>query len=198
GKGLVAVKQGSTVLVSYTLDALRRRATENAGTLRDLYYSAQWQVIEERESGVVRVQTVFSPVYVDGLILRDRDADGLSGNGLEERLWVQQDANWNVSALTNGAGNVVERFVYDPYGAVSVWTPGWATRTESLYAWKDLFQGLRLDSTARLYHARNRELSPSQARFLQRDPQGLSAGDPNFYRVVRNSPVNATDPSGQF
>ncbi|MGF1633624.1 MAG: hypothetical protein ACFCVE_07215, partial [Phycisphaerae bacterium] len=32
------------------------------------------------------------------------------------RLWVQHDANFNVTSLTNNAGAVVKRFTYDPYG----------------------------------------------------------------------------------
>ena len=36
-----------------------------AGSPSAMVYSASWQVIEERDSGVVRVQSVFSPVYVE-------------------------------------------------------------------------------------------------------------------------------------
>jgi hypothetical protein len=55
--------------------------------------------------GQAKVQYVWSPVYVDALILRDRDADN---NGtLEERLYVAQDANYNVTALFDNSGNVV-------------------------------------------------------------------------------------------
>ena len=59
-----------------------------------------------------------SPVYVDALVLRDRDsnADGT----LDERLYVAQDANYNVIALFDNSGNVVERYVYDPFGSVTV------------------------------------------------------------------------------
>jgi len=32
---------------------------------------------------------------------------------LDERLYVVQDANYNVTALFDNAGNVVERYVYD-------------------------------------------------------------------------------------
>ena len=122
---LVAYKNGSTVLASYSHDALRRRITE--GSSRVLYYSAEWQVLEERESGVVKVQHVWSPVYIDAMIARDRDADGNSGNGLEERLYVQHDANWDVRAMLNTSGSVIERAVTDPYGAATFLNPStWA------------------------------------------------------------------------
>ena len=35
-------------------------------------------------------------------------------------LYVHQDANWNVIALTDLGGSVVERYVYKPYGEVTV------------------------------------------------------------------------------
>jgi hypothetical protein len=37
-----------------------------------------------------------------------------------ERFYVQQDANWNVTALIDTSGNVQERYIYDPYGTVTI------------------------------------------------------------------------------
>jgi len=48
-------------------------------------------------------------VYVDALVERDRDPN-LSGT-LSERLYVQQDANWNVTALVDSTGVVQERYI---------------------------------------------------------------------------------------
>lgn len=122
---LTAYKNGSTVLASYSHDALKRRITE--GSSKVLYYSAEWQVLEERESGVVKVQHVWSPVYIDAMVARDRNADGSSGTGLEERLYAQHDANFNVSALLNTSGVVQERFAYDPYGSPTFLDASWST-----------------------------------------------------------------------
>jgi hypothetical protein len=65
-------------------------------------------------------------VYVDALILRDRDTDG--DGTLDERLWVVQDANYNVTALLDNSGNVVERYVYDPFGQATVFDANWTER----------------------------------------------------------------------
>ena len=65
-------------------------------------------------SSQTTVQYVWSPVYVDALILRDRDSDG--DGTLDERLWVVQDANFNVTAVVDDSGEVVERYIYDPFG----------------------------------------------------------------------------------
>jgi YD repeat-containing protein len=45
---LVEVKQGSTTLARYSHDALGRRVSENS-VARTLYYSADWQVLEEHD-----------------------------------------------------------------------------------------------------------------------------------------------------
>jgi YD repeat-containing protein len=104
---LVEVKQGSTTLVEYQYDGLKRRIVEDDGTdERHLYYSDQWQVLEERVDGDTVTQYVWSAVYVDAMILRDRDADANTGNGLEERIYVLHDANYNVTALVDTSGEV--------------------------------------------------------------------------------------------
>ena len=177
-------------------DGLGRRIIENSGTATDLYYSDQWQVLEEQVSGAAKIDYVWSPVYVDALVLRDRDATG--GGTLSERLWVQQDANWNVTALVNGSGSVVERYVYDPYGAVTVLSASWATLSSSAYAWIYGYQGGRLDTTTGLYGFRNRDLSPALGRWIEVDPLGFSAGDTDLYRSLANNPIRYTDPSGEF
>jgi len=73
---VVQYKNGSTVLLSYTFDALGRRIAKTvSGTTTDLYLSAAEQVVEERVAGVAVDQKVWSPVYVDAMIERDRDTN---------------------------------------------------------------------------------------------------------------------------
>jgi len=192
---LVAV--GSTA--AYVVDALGRRIQETRGeTTRDLYYSAAWQVIDEKEGGDWKARQVWSPVYVDALVLRDRDANSYSGDGLEERLYVAQDANWNVTALINSSGAAVERIVYDPYGKPTFMDSAGADRmpNASSFDWVYLHQGLRLDSIVDLYDNRARAYSATLMRFLQNDPIGFAAGTPNTMARESNQPTNYLDPSG--
>ncbi len=198
---LVAVKDtGGTTLKSYAYDGLHRRVRESAGgTTTDLYYSAAWQVLEERVTSggtsVPRVQYVWSPVYVDALVLRDRDSNG--DGTLDERLYVVQDANYNVTALFDNAGNVVERYAYDPFGQVTVLDTGWNVLATSAFGWLYLHQGGRFDATSGLYHFRFRDYSPTLGRWTTLDPLRYDAGDVNLYRTVFNAPTIYTDPSGQ-
>jgi RHS repeat-associated protein len=171
--------------------------TTPVATTTDLYYSAAWQVIEERQGGTaaadVSHQYVWSPVYVDAMVLRD----DYQGGTRTQRLYAQQDANFNTTALVDTGGMVVEWFVYSPYGAVTVLDAGGAPRAgdASAYGWQYLFQGSRLDTATGWYDDRNRDYIPSEGRFAQRDPLGLTA-DLNSYRYVGNSPTSENDPSG--
>src|SRR5258707_10162881 len=116
---LVAVKNGSTALASYKFDGLGRRIVETAGTnTRDLFFN-DWSILEERLNGAstADVQLVWSPVYVNALVLRDRST--LHNGTLDERLWVHQVANWAINTVLGNTSSVLERYSYDPYGQVT-------------------------------------------------------------------------------
>lgn len=187
---LAEVKNGAVSQVVYSYDALGRRVREDRpdpADDRDLYYSAAWQVLEERSGSAIQAQYVWSPVYVDAIVLRD--AGGV-------RLYAQQDANFNVTALLDVGGNVVERYTYDPFGAVTVRAADWSERGVSAHGWIYLHQGGRLDGVVGLYHFRNRDYSASLGRWVQRDPIEFRGGDPNLYRTVGNGVTSRLDPSG--
>ncbi len=193
---LVEVKSGSTVLETDSYDALGRKIVVNTGTARDVYFSQYWQDIEEDVSGTPLDQYVWGAAYVDELVERDRDADGNPANGLEERLFAQQNANWDITALVNTSGTVEERYLYDPYGTATVLTGSWGSRGSSSYAWVFLHQGGQFDAASGLYDFRNREYSPALGRWIQEDPIGFKGGDWNLYRYLENNTRTTTDPSG--
>jgi RHS repeat-associated protein len=193
---LVKAVSGSNS-VGYTVDPLARRISSalNSGTATDFYYSAAWQVLEEQVSGSMTAQYVWSPAYVDALVERDTSS----------RLYAQQDANWNVTAIVDATGAVQERYAYDPYGKSTdgngnpaVLTPSWGSRATSLFAWTYLHQGGRYDNTSGLYNFRNRDYSPTLGRWMQQDPAGYAAGDSNLYCYVHNGPVQTADATGLY
>jgi RHS repeat-associated protein len=205
--------RGTGPAFRYAYVALGRRIQEpiDSSHIRDLYFSKDWQVLEERDNAmpvtVVRSQYVWSPVYVDALVLRDRDPNGTGT--FDERLYVQQDANWNVTAVVAGknfgtthTGDVVERYVEDPYGQVTFLDPtswlkhGTGPNGSSSVAWVYLHQGGRLDTVSGLYNFRYRDYSPTLGRWMEQDPVGFAAGDSNLHRGVADNPVNSLDPGG--
>jgi RHS repeat-associated protein len=178
---------GGTLLESYAYDGLNRRIVENSGTARDLYYSSAWQVLEERVGGATQAQYVWSPAYVDALVARD--AGGT-------RLYVQQDANWNVTSVASAAGAVQERYAYDPYGKASFLDAGFNPLAGSAVGWVYLHQGGRLDGVSGLYLFRHRDFSLTLGRWLEQDPLGYVDGM-SLYAYVSSDPVALTDPSGE-
>jgi RHS repeat-associated protein len=174
-------------LETFAYDGLNRRIIENSGTARDLYSSSAWQVVEEQVGGVMQAQYVWSPVYVDAMVERDT-SDGV-------RLYVQQDANWNVTAVVSSAGVVQERYVYDPYGQATVLDAGWNTLGGSTVGWVYLHQGGRFDAVSGLYNFRNRDYSATLGRWMQQDPMGYVDGY-NLYEFVRDRPIGSVDSYG--
>ena len=209
---LVRVRDGGGVLkAAYGYDGLNRRISEQVAAnaagdaataaIRDLFYSAEWQVLEERlrSGGAVgataEARYVWSPVYVDAMLLRERGS---------ERVYALQDGNWNTTALIAAAGvpgkavgEVIQRMVYNPYGEVFRLNADWTEQLGTpLVPWQHLFQGLKFSEATGLGYVRNRDYSPTVGRFIELDPIGFDAGDNNWYRFVGNGPVGRVDPSG--
>jgi RHS repeat-associated protein len=198
-------------LAAYQYDGLGRRIVETVDEEdRDFYYSSSWQLLEERVPGEgggggggdgftasgtqTAVQYVWSPVYVDAMILRDRDTD--ANGSLDERVYVLHDANFNVTALVDTDGDVVERYVYDPYGAATVYDVDWTAPQSSGYDWKYLHQGGRYEEATDLYIFRHRDYSPTLGRWLENDPVRFGGFDINLYNYVHASPALFLDPMG--
>jgi RHS repeat-associated protein len=126
------------------------------------------------------------------MVLRNRSVSGT----LDERVYVAQDANFNITGLLNISGSILEHYDYTSFGVPNYMNSSWSPLSGgSIYAWKFLHQGGEL-GTGNLYSFRNREYSPSLGRWMQNDPNGFGAGDWNLYRYVGNNPQNILDPEG--
>jgi RHS repeat-associated protein len=224
---LVSVRDSTGMLIArYEYDGLNRRIVEQVGTLaapsaaaaaiRDVYYSQDWQALEERVrtspsqvAATADTRFIWSPVYVDAMVARDRNADGnatTGTGGLEQRVYALQDANWNTTAIIAATGvpgvsaaAVINRFAYTPYGELQALTASWATPpagSTPAVPWAHLFQGLEFTDVTGLAYVRHRDYSATLGRFIELDPIGFSAGDNNWYRFVANGPTGKVDPSG--
>ena len=139
------------------------------------------------QGSTVTANNVWSPVYVDALVLVKQ----IPSCGPTQMLYVQQDANWNVTAVVNAAG-VQQRFVYTPFGVQTVLQANFtASGSSAVIAYAG--QGLRLDSVIGDYENRGRVKDPVLQRFLQGDP---AKADISTYRVEGDNPTDSMDPSG--
>jgi len=189
-----------TLVAEYEYDGLHRRVrkTVEGESALDYYYNTNWQVVEIHE-GDDKVyplkQYVWSPRYIDAPVLRIYD-EGTDGEDIET-LYYCNDANMNVTALIDTSGAVVERYRYDPYGAVTVLDPNY-TDDEGNASDVDneiLYAGYRHDPETGLFHVRRRPYHPTVGRWLTRDPLDYVDGM-NLYEYVGSGPTMRLDPMG--
>jgi RHS repeat-associated protein len=92
-----------------------KKVVSNSGSLDAtwVYFYDGQKIIETRDgSGNMVQQFIHGTRYIDELIqMRVKDKGD---------LYVHQDANWNVTGLTDLGGSIVERYVYTPYGELTV------------------------------------------------------------------------------
>jgi RHS repeat-associated protein len=142
-------------------------------------------------------------VFANGALL----AGNLYGKGIDEILgradytfnpavtyYYQQDHEGSVTHLTDGSGNVIEKYRYDAFGAPTYYNGSGAQIGSSNYDNRFLFTGREFmgvwyEYRARMYH-------PGIGRFTSEDPKGFDAGDYNLYRYCHNDPLDLTDPMG--
>ena len=124
---------------------------------------------------------------------RDADGDGTPG----ERLWPVQDANWNVTALVDGNGAVVERYAYTAFGQMSILSAFYGVQNWSSNEFDFGYQGMRYDSIGNLDLSRDRTgYSPSLGFWTTLDPINFGGGDLRLNGFVHIDPINMVDPSG--
>ena len=144
-----------------------------------------------------KVQWLWDIRYVDAPVLRWRDADNDENHTLEETLYFCNDANMNVTALVNASsGDVVERYVYDPYGKVTITDANWSVITWANSKKNEiLYCGYRWDPETGLYHVRHRYYHPTLGRWTTRDPKVYS-DTYNLYQYCVSAPLRGVDPLG--
>ena len=207
---LISVTNSSgQIIAKYSYDALGRRVSllypvggpgEVAGETTYLYFSTQGQILESRAGGTansdVTAQHVWSAVYVNAQILRDGYSGGVIQPSL--RTYYLFDANYNVTALVGNVGGswqVTQRYIYSPYGSLTVANPNWTIASSQLPNQYFLYQGGFYDPVTGLYWFNNRNYSPVLGVWTSQDPaQYINGAD--TYQFVEGGPVGATDPSG--
>ena len=210
---LVEVKNSAgQVIAQYTYNAQGYAVTATypqgtsqlpPGTTNYLYYTSSWQLIEVRTGGTaaanVTVQMVWSAAYINAPVLQDAYSGGVIQPN--SRLYFTQDANWNTTAVvgydsTTQTWNVVQRYVYSPYGNITILNPDFTTAPSGTVPMvNNLYQGMPLDPVTGLYYERARWYSASLGTWISQDPAGYINGA-DTYQFVGSDPVRSVDPNG--
>ena len=199
---MVRYADTATGVVSiYAYDALGRRiskeVTENnqPSTVNFFYHS--WQVCEEQDENNEIQATYVYGLYIDEVLSMQRDID-VDGN--HEDYYYHTDDLYNVMAITDSSGTVIERYDYDDYGEPSSVSGTQVSDIQSPISNVYLFNGRRYDTETKFYHYRTRYLEPTTGKFTARDTIGVWE-DPlelgNGYSYVGNSPLVHLDAMGR-
>ena len=175
----------SAVIAEYVYDALNRRVQKKVGGTTTEYVYDDSRVIEERVTGVTTAS------YVYGNRLDEVVAMNRNGN----TYFYHRDIIGSTYTVTDENGNIVESYLYDPYGAVSMFDGSGNLLTESAIQNPYLFTGRRYDAESGLYYYRARYLNPALGRFMSRDPKGY-ADSLNLYQYALLNPLRFLDPRG--
>jgi len=188
-----------TLIITCRYDGLTRRIQKIVAGSPDVtydYYYSGYQVVETRKGGDTDPleQYVWDIRYVHSPACRFRDSDG--NDSLDETLYYSNDANFNVTALIEPDGDVVERVVYDPYGKPTFYDGSWANPSAtSAYANDVLYTGHRLDVETGLIYGGFRYYHPTMGRWTTWDPIGYKVAM-SLYESVLGNPCNIRDPYG--
>jgi RHS repeat-associated protein len=185
---LVEVRDSNNNLIAqYEYNGLNQRIKKTVGsTVTKSFFNENWQEVES-QTGTEITSYVWGLRYIDDLVLREKGT---------ERLYSLTDPNWNVVALANASGTVVERLKYDAFGKITWLNATFSIKNSSDYGWNRVFTGQVLDIETGLLLYRNRYYHTGLGRFVSRDPIEYNSSDINIYRYVYNKPNSLLDWSG--
>jgi RHS repeat-associated protein len=184
---------GDTKL-SFVYDYMGRRVEKTASTYsggnwteaeNTIFVYDGWNLIEETNDTETKH-------YVWGLDLSQSLQGAAGAGGLIASIdesgadYCQYDGNGNVGQLLDATGTLSARYEYDPYGNIKVNEE--ATGKHNPFRFGTIYW----EDDVGLYFYIFRPYDPRAARWLSRDPVGLSGGL-NLYGFVKNDPVDLID-----
>jgi RHS repeat-associated protein len=186
---LTNVVAGATT-VRYTYDVAGRKASRIQGVVTEHYLYDGIHVVADTDNSGNLLRTYTYGPGVDDIL-----AMTIHGSGGTTNYYYLKDLANTVLALANSSGSIVESYVYDAYGNVTIKNGSGTVIPVSAYGNRFLFLGREYDYTTQLYHFRARWYDPETGRWLSNDPIGISGGL-NLYAFCSNDPVNFVDPMG--
>lgn len=167
----------------------RRVAWGTIGAPRTWIYAGQQGIARYIQNGTNPLNRYVYGSYIDEPIFLDRR---VGANWLG--YYYHRNQQYSITALTDEAGKVSERYAYDAYGNTRVFAPNGTTEwTASKRTNSFAYTGREYAFGMKQYYFRARWYSPSDGRFINRDPlrfvDGLSLYRGYFV-------PNGVDPSG--
>ena len=201
---MVKLDDSAGTIAEYVYDGLGRRVQKvdktGASDVTYDYYYTGWQTVEVHKDGDEYEQFIYHMHYIDAPAVRFYDTG--SGYVLQQYLY---DAQFNVIALLDTSGTVIERYRYTPYGEQIIMdasfdddydSDGDPTDNVSVYANNKGYTGQTLDPESGLWYFRARMYHAQLGRFVSFDPAGFVNGM-NAHAGIFGM-LGGVDPSGRL
>lgn len=183
-------KSDGALVGLYAYDAFGRRVArlDVPSWEGRFYFHDGDQVVEERD---------LDDRPVAGYVWGNSVDDAVARLSVGAIHWYHPRALSSPVALTDQAGNVVERYAYDAYGEVTTYDDAWSNPLGRSRVGNPLtFTGRPLDPETGLIHLRARSLQPAMGRMISRDPLGVRPAETNAYAYAAGDPIDRLDPFG--
>ena len=180
---------GTTTSFTYRPDGMRATKSVDSVLTMKYLYDGQSLVAEKDSSGTLKVS------YTNGLNeVISRTEYGES----TDTIFFLYDANCNVNAIVDEAGELVKTFDYEEFGGPHPDGVGqtYDPNNQNAANNKLLFAGGVGHPTddGGLIYMRARYYDPASGRFISEDP---GYNGTNWYAYCGNNPINGVDPSGR-
>jgi RHS repeat-associated protein len=187
GKLVSVSGNGNSYSAQY--DALGRCITRSLnGRITYYTYDGERPIYEWNPDGTKAGWNLYGQ-GIDEILLRGDYVIVPKGQG----YFFQENRLGSVTHLTGFAGELIEKYRYDAFGAPTTLEP-----VLGYFNNRFKFTGREYLEAFGIYEYRNRAYHPGLGRFLSEDPTGFGAGDSNMFRYCGGDPVNAEDPDGLF
>jgi len=204
-KSPVQIEETGIDKVSFTYNDGNDRTAMFYGGLHDdkllrplrKYYSADgsMEIKENKTTGVFEFITyIGGDGYSAPIVLK---SNGIS----QEYLYLQRDCQGSIVAITNQAGTVVEKRLFDAWGAIVSVQDGAGNVLAGLTILDRGYTGHEHLQSVGLINMNGRIYDPKLHRFLQPDnfvQDPFNTQSFNRYGYVLNNPLAYTDPSGEI
>ncbi len=177
--------------VTFQYDALGRRVARTESSITTVFVQAGQQTFADYTSGAAPSSPTYRYVYgdyVDELVMRET----ASGN---VKHFYHRNQQYSITALTDSAGNTVERYTYTSHGVLTIFNGTGTQISISALSNRYTWTGREWDSATVLYHFRARTYDPGAGRFINRDLLGYIDGM-SLYRGYFG--IGGYDPFGLF
>jgi len=175
-------------VVQFAYDALGRRIAKQINGI-ETHYLLDGVNVRQEYDGSGNLIAANTHAGLDNLLVRD---DYTSGGS----CYVQSDGLGSTVALSDGSGNIIERYRYSAFGKLEVLNPDFTSKSGNTPLLPCTYTGREWEPEMGMYFYRARYYDPVMGRFTSKDMIGLAGRDINLYSYCRNNPLNYIDSTG--